>query len=59
MNRRQAVDSFQKSWELCYPNLTEYIINLHNYLKKKQQKVKHYITVNKSTTMIVPPWNGQ
>ena len=29
--------SYLKRWQLCYPNLTEYIIylNLHNYSKKK------------------------
>ena len=46
MNRRQAFgNSFPKRWELCYPNLTEYIINLH--IKENHQIVKQFITINK------------
>ena len=33
---KQSWKHFPKGRRLCYPNLTEYIINLHNYKKKKK-----------------------
>ena len=44
MNRRQAElatlskkkkKKKKKKWKLCYPNLTEYILNIHIIVKRK------------------------
>ena len=59
MNRRQEdlATLSNERWKLCYLNVSEYIITLHNCQKKTLENGT--LQIIKSVTMKLPPWNLQ